>query len=922
MNFSTEIHSDPLLPRHLLSLVENMRDAVVITMPTKPEIIYVNPAFISMTGYGYEEIVGLSPAVLQGERSDRVELGRIRDSISRKEPVRCEVINYRKNGMPFWVELDIFPVKDESGDLQFWMSVQRDISDRKLSEALAQQQGLHAITILESISEAFALLDKDWRYVYVNRQAERIKRKTRQELIGHTVWELFPEYIGSSFESNARKAADNNIPVIMESYFITLQSWFEIHFYPHPDGISVYFTDITERKRQEVIIENKFKDDLIFSQQLRSLQEVSSYLAGIRDQDLLFRTAVELAHSRLGIDRLGLCFFNQEQTEVLGTFGIDESGNLRDERNSHHVFSADSNIAQISTQPNALIIERDTVLRNDQDDPVGRGTLVLAAIHEGAKSIGFLSADNLITSIPISEQQIEILRLYASALGQLTVRLKTEHRLRESEERYRSLFLNIPDPAWVYDTDTHKFLDVNDAAITSYGYTRDEFLSMSIFEIRPAEDIPEFLEKLKHKSDDSHQVVNVRHLHKNGNIVEVEVTASDVLYNNRIARIVQARDITEKKLLESKLLHSQKMESVGRLAGGVAHDFNNLLGAIMGYIELVMEESGLDTIHKGYLDSALQASERAARLVRQLLTFSRRQIVETHVISLNDLIITLTDMLKHMIGEDIKLLLELEDSLWPVRIDPGQMEQALVNLAVNSRDAMPSGGELTIRTENLLREDKVRLTIIDTGTGLSDDVKSHLFEPFFTTKELGKGTGLGLSTCYGIVKQAGGEIVVDSEYQNGAVFMIKLPHSRLEVEPAVDTKIEVSSSSGTETILLVEDEPLLLEIAEISLLKRGYRILSTTSPLEALEIVRNSTEMIDLVVSDVVMPQMNGVELTRQIRQIAPTIRTLFVSGYSEDQIAHNQNLLAGLSYLQKPYNPDLLAHKIRETLDKRLDYS
>jgi two-component system cell cycle sensor histidine kinase/response regulator CckA len=407
-----------------------------------------------------------------------------------------------------------------------------------------------------------------------------------------------------------------------------------------------------------------------------------------------------------------------------------------------------------------------------------------------------------------------------------------------------------------------------------------------------------------------------------------EVPVSQVILAHRSsAGVVEflstiARDLTAHKRLESQYRQAQKMEAVGRLAGGVAHDFNNLLTAILGYSELMMR--GLapqDPFHEG-LTEIHKAGQRAAALTQQLLAFSRKLVLEPRVLDLNAVVADIDRMLRRLIGEDIEFSTVLAPALRPVRTDPGQMDQVILNLAVNARDAMPQGGKLTIETENIdLEEDYhdlkagtyTMLACSDTGCGMDDNVKSHLFEPFFTTKEQGKGTGLGLATVFGIVKQSGGHVAVYSEPGQGATFKIYLPSVAESAEPVKREPAMAPAGTGSETILIVEDEAPLRSLLRAVLQMNGYKVLEAHNGQEALGLIQLHSQPIHLIISDVIMPKMGGRELSDHLAQTHPHIKILAVSGYTDDAIFRHGMLQPGAAFLQKPFTPSALLRKIRE---------
>ena len=401
------------------------------------------------------------------------------------------------------------------------------------------------------------------------------------------------------------------------------------------------------------------------------------------------------------------------------------------------------------------------------------------------------------------------------------------------------------------------------------------------------------------------------------------------------AALTQYSNHLEVKVLETneKLLQSQKMEAVGRLAGGVAHDFNNILTGILGYSDILLAEIPSDHSNSKFVNEIHKAAKRAAALTNQLLAFSRKQIMKPQVLHLNDLIRNLEKMLERLLGEDIELEAVLPEGLWHVKADPSKIDQVLMNLAVNARDAMPDGGKLVIETRNARLDtdyakrhpgiakpgDFVMFSVSDTGTGMDKETLSHLFEPFFTTKEIGKGTGLGLSTVYGIVKQSGGYIWAYSEPDKGTCFKTYLPRVQEEKSPSSEICMHSSGSSKrySETILVVEDDVTVRSLVPLMLRQEGYIVLVASDGEEALRMFQNHDGRIDLVITDVIMPKMNGPELADSLTQLKPNLKVLFTSGYTSNIIVHHGVLNPGVAFLEKPLIMETLSRKIRQVLEQ-----
>jgi hypothetical protein len=499
-----------------------------------------------------------------------------------------------------------------------------------------------------------------------------------------------------------------------------------------------------------------------------------------------------------------------------------------------------------------------------------------------------------------------------------------------NEERYRALFELSPLPMWVYDPETLAILEVNAAAVQHYGYSRDEMLAMTLKDIRPPEEVPKLLAVDRSSEDRRHAGV-WRHRKKDGSLIDVDVYTHEATVGGGRLRLAILRDITEQKKLAEQLLLAQKMEVIGRLASGIAHDFNNLLTAILGYCGILTRQAREGLPSQGEIEKIERAAERAAALTRQLLAVSRQQVLSPEVIDLNAVVTDIEKMLRRIIGEDLELVTVLAPGLGRVKADRGQIEQVILNLAVNARDAMPTGGRLTLETRNVeLDDDYVRqhiavrpgpymvLAVSDTGAGMTEEVRSHIFEPFFTTKERGKGTGLGLSTTFGIVEQSGGNIWVYSEPGRGTTFKVYLP--RVE-EPLATAErpapaVAARSPSGHATILLAEDDDMVRLLAQIALESHGYTVLAAPGGMEALEILARHSEPIHLLVTDLLMPGMIGTELAARVTALRPEIKVLFMSGYTDNAIAGHEGFTGTVTLVEKPFTVDVLVGKVREILN------
>ena len=544
----------------------------------------------------------------------------------------------------------------------------------------------------------------------------------------------------------------------------------------------------------------------------------------------------------------------------------------------------------------------------------------VACMRAGASD--YLTKDDLSRLVPVVERELR-------ESAQRRQRRAAMAALDLSEERYRLLVENSADMITLLD-----------------GQGRITFASPSITRVLgypPAEVVGRRIRDFVHE-DDVHLlasamdaalaqgstplITGLRFRHREGGWRIVEGSASRLVEpDGSVGLVTTGRDTTERVQLEGQLHQAQKMEAVGRLAGGVAHDFNNLITVILGYSNLLLDQLGDDHVLYQEVDEIKRAADRAAALTQKLLLFSRKQVLSLHPVDLNPILDGMGDMLRRLIGEDVELSLKLAADLGPTRVDPGQVEQIVMNLAVNARDALPQGGRIVIETANVEMDSGfarrravqpgayVMLAVSDTGVGMDAATQARLFEPFFTTKEPGKGTGLGLSTIYGIVRQCGGNIFVYSEPGHGSSFKIYLP--RVGVEgPARPGRLTAEEARGDETVVLVEDEPMVKNLVSEVLRKSGYRVMEFVNGREAMSRLRHFSEPIHLLVTDVVMPGMSGIELARQLALGRPEMRILFLSGYTDDLVERQGALQPGRGFLQKPFTPDTLLRKVRGLLD------
>jgi PAS domain S-box-containing protein len=545
------------------------------------------------------------------------------------------------------------------------------------------------------------------------------------------------------------------------------------------------------------------------------------------------------------------------------------------------------------------------------------GQLILGVRPYRRKDGSIVEMDTAITMTVVKGR-----RLICAVTRDLSERRMAAQSLRESEERFRKLAEAAFEGIAI--SEHGRFLDANARMAEILGGTLPDVLGRPVSDFVAPESLEKVVEHIRSGSEEPYEHLARR---VDGSTFPVEVQAKAITYQGRPMRVTAIRDISARKRLEEQLRLAQRMESVGRLAGGIAHDFNNLLTVILSSAKIMMASprSEVDREDLAHID---RAAERAAELTRQLLAFARKRIVEPQSVDLNEITASVEKILRRLIGEDIKIVTLAGRDLGWIRADPGQVEQVLMNLAVNARDAMQSGGRLTIETANVTLDEAharrhpeviageyVKVSVSDTGQGMDDATLTHIFEPFFTTKGAGQGTGLGLATCYGIVRQAGGLIWAYSEPNKGTTFEVYFPRERAP-QPPRHKPAALGSPRGRESLLIVEDEPMVRAVAVRILREHGYLVHEAASAAEALERFAELEGRVDLVVTDVVMPGGSGKELGNELLKRKPDIKIIFASGYTENTVVHQGVVDAGTHFLPKPYGPAELARRVREVLD------
>ena len=690
--------------------------------------------------------------------------------------------------------------------------------------------------------------------------------------------------------------------------------------------------DITERRtvgeRQEAIIEG-----------LRKVVGFADELIAHADLNDLLRRAVEIARGELGLERCAI--FLKQNHELRGTYGTDLQGHTTDEHDNVIPFGEkqrEQHFQSLSPDGRRWDVTHKSLVEWDHGRlaRVGEGWVVATLIQSSNELVGYLTNDSAITRAPLDEVKQEVAAVYCSLLASIITRKRAEEELLEKNEFIQTVTDNLPIGLAVHTMGDGLFQYMNRRFEECYGITHETTPDVDAFWVQTFHD-PEFRKGIEERVlNDVRSGDPARMRWENLPITDETgetryVSAMNIPLTKRNLMISTVWDVTERRVLEEQLRQAQKLEAVGQLAGGIAHDFNNILQAIFGYTE--MARSGLAPTERRAedLDQVKKGAERAAKLTQQLLAFSRRQMIQPQDIDLNGVITDLSKMLHRVIGEHIELDLKLGQSAGSVHADPGTLEQVLMNLCVNARDAMPGGGQLVIETRHVVLDDAFAqahpgvppgkyalLSVTDTGDGMEAETVEHIFEPFFTTKDTGKGTGLGLSMVYGIIKQHRGLIDCQSERNKGTCFNIYLPSIERTTAATENGRKTSTPDRGTETILFAEDEEMVRDLALRILENQGYRVLVARDGADAIRMFEMHRDEIDFALLDVVMPKVGGREVHDTIQALKPDMPVLFSSGYSASAIHSGFIVQKGLETIQKPYSPNDLLQKVREMLDAR----
>jgi PAS domain S-box-containing protein len=880
------------------ALFEGSRDAIYITA-REGEIVDANQSMIDLFGYSREEIIGLNARKTYVNPEDRKKF---QEKIEREGFVRDYEIKLRKkNGSEMECLLTATVRWANDGNIVGYQGILRDITERKqvLNELHTEKRRFQ--TLSENAPFGMVMIDKDGAFRYINPKFRELFGYDLNDVPNGKAW-FRKAYPDTSYRHNVISTWVNDLESSNPGE-------------KRPRTFTVTCKDGTEKIINFIPVQLERSENLMACEDITERRQVEEALCKSEER---FRELYDNAP-------VGYHEYDSEgRITNVNLTDLEMLGYTREEMVGQPIWKFNVNEETVREQVMAKLAG--TL-------PPGKELERIYRRKDGT-TFPVLIEDRLILD---ENRRIKGIRC---TIQDITERERVEEALRKSEEKFQKLFDKAP-MGYMELNAQGCITQVNRTELTMLGYTAEEMLEQPIWKFVVEEEKARqtVIAKLSESIREPWEALERNYKRKDGTTLTVLI--KDALTRDAEGKVTgiysTIQDITErkqmeqeKKNLEEQLRQSQRIEAIGRLAGGIAHDFNNLLTVIKGYTQLSLLGLKEGDPLKGSLEEIQKSSERAADLTHQLLAFSRRQMLEFKVLDLNAVLRNLDKMLRRVLGEDVKLVTLLAEDLGRVKADPGQMEQVVMNLAVNARDAMPSGGRLTIETANVQLDEAyarahisvspgcyVVLSVSDTGVGMTQEVKERVFEPFFTTKEISKGTGLGLSTVYGIVKQSGGNIWVYSEPGKGTTFKIYLQRVDEPLEELREKMVGEELPRGKETVLVVEDDEKVRKLIVEILGRQGYRVLEASHGDEALLIHETHDGLIPLILVDVVMPGMSGSELAKRIASLRPEIKILYMSGYTDNAIVHHGVLAGGLNYIQKPFTMDGLTRKVREVLDK-----
>ncbi len=884
---------------------------------------YVSPQAEQILGYDSPEMIGKRPFEFMPQKESKRIEGVFNKLAAAKKPIiGLENINMKKDGQEVILETNGVPFFDLKGKLLGYRGIDRDITERKTAAESLHRSETNLRALLNATTDVAFLIDREYKIISLNQALSTYVGKNIDDLVGINALSLLPPDLAKSRKAKMDEAFNTGKPVRWEDHGVI--GWSDNNIYPISDNtgkvtsLAIFSLDISEQKRAG------------------SIQQIMYTIADAVSKTIDTQELYSVIHKELNklIDATNLFVgLYDAETDMISL------PYMKDEKDQVEKAPAAQTIsAQVIKNNKSMLLTASDMNRMEKEGKIGTvgspcKIWLGVPLRDEGEVIGIIVVQSYTDENAYNQSDLELLEFVSQ---QVAAAIKK----KQTEEQIRILSRSVEQsPALVMITDLDGNIEyVNPKFIEVTGYSFDEVKGENPRILKsgatPMETHVELWEKITSGKDWRGEFLNKK---KTGELYWEFAHISPIKNDQeQITHFLAIKeDITERKSLEKQLVMSQKMEAIGTLAGGIAHDFNNLLTVINGYSDIAQMKLDESNPLNKELAAIREAGGKAADLTRQILAFSRKQIYQPQVISINQIISDLNKMIRRLIGEDIKIEMTLAPDLPFIKADPGQIEQIFINLVVNARDAInqktshSADKKITINSEMVLLDDSfvlnhmgsrtgthVNLSVSDTGVGMTEEVRQKIFEPFYTTKEEGRGTGLGLATVYGIVKQNNGSIYVYSEPDKGTTFNIYWP-SAGESEKSLQKKEESGYDLyGKEVILFVEDEKAVLDFATTTLREFGYQVHTSTNGAEALELIKSEKYKIDLLITDLVMPDMNGKELSEKIYALLPDIQVLFVSGYTDDHIVHSGELEKGVNFLQKPYTVRNLLQKIKAVLN------
>jgi len=898
----------------------NALDDLVFVFDPEGRILFANPAAQNLLGYTPAELAGMAAFDFHPPEQ-RQEAAKLLAGVIAGKITICPIPLQARDGTRILVETKILHGQWRGKDALFGMG--RDITERKQAEEAVRQSEERYRAVVETAPDVVYAISDKGVFASLNPAFEAITGWARTEWLGKSFAPLVHPEDASLAVEMFQKVLRGDKPPPYELRILSKSGKYLVgEFTSTPyirDGKVAgklgIVRDITERKRAEKALR---QGEVRLERINRCLLELGPNF----DSNINRLTA--LCGELLGAT---CALYNRLQGDLLcsqGQWQTPPGFKSEDAPTGHICYDVIRNNREdavvITNLPRTSYAESDPNVR-----AYGLQTYMGCAVKCEGKAVGSLCVVYGTDYQPTDDDR-RILGIIASAIGNEDTRKQAEAELN----RLMTAIEQTPESVVITDTEG-RILYVNPVFERVTGYSRAEVIGQNPRLLKSNRQDSAFYRQLWGKIS-AGEVWRGRFINKkkDGTLFTEDAVIAPVRDEKGAVtnHIAIKRDISHELELEVQYRQTQKIDSIGRLAGGVAHDFNNILAVICGHTDLALAQLSPDAPLRSNLECIQESADHAANLTRQLLAFGRGQVIEPRRINLNELIVNLNKMLRRLIGEDIKLVTQTAPDLGQIKADPGQIEQVLLNLVVNARDAMPDGGTLTIRTDNVTLDedyarshlispgDYVMVSVSDTGVGMTDEVKQHIFEPFFTTKEQGKGTGLGLATCFGIIQQSNGHIHSDSQVDKGTQFKIYLPRVWGVEDPISSREVPVSLPQGTETILLAEDEPSLRQLMARVLRTQGYTVLEATDGHEALTLAQANGAKIQLLLTDAIVPGLSGKTLAEWLGQVNPAIRVLFISGYINNNAVRDAMSRPGTFFLQKPFNPLDLTKRVREAIE------